>query len=653
MNYKEVSEILESGAETEHFETLKLMEELCGKLARKREERGAFFFDVPEAKITLDDQGVPIDISIEKRGIASEIIEEFMILCNETVAKGFGEGPFIFRIHEEPTTEKVDSLNEALAVFGHRLDMSLGFKGAIQKLLDDTEDSWEGPALARAILRSFMRAKYSSVNIGHFGLASTDYCHFTSPIRRYPDLQIHRIIKESLKGLSSERISHYEDIVGDMAAGCSKSERVAEELERDVEKLKKSQYMKSRLGLEFEGVVTGIHDFGVFVELPNTVEGIILNYNDDAENRIFFGKDGKRLKLGQVIKVKAQSVDEQRHKVVFRVVESEKPPKAEKKKVKAKRAKTVEIVQTESTEPAAKAPKPKKARPKPAQESAAAAPAKPKKRKQKAADSPDAKKQETANKPEAKKADAPKAEGKKPEAKAAAQKANGNKPEAKKAEATKAEETANKPEAKKAESPKPEAKKAEDKMPEAMPDARKAEGSKPEEKKAKAEAPGEKKPRWRKTKGYKRKSKKGKPAKAAILNSPAPSGEPEENAAAKPKAPFKAKKGKDAKAGVPGQKSGVKQEAQAKPKVRQNAPKGKPGSAAAKPKGKPEAKGAVAKPKGKPEAQGAVAKPKGKPEEKAKQGDDKPKRPISNSHKGNSGEANEPNKGKKGKMVGK
>ena len=263
------------------------MRDLSAILRAKRRKRGSIDFDFPECKITLDQEGHPISIRPYERNVATDLIEDFMLAANETVASHFYwlEVPFVYRIHEVPDADRIQRLAAFISGFGLSMK-TLGRNGKasgeeihpkeIQKLLAKIEGTPEEALISRLALRSMKQAKYSVECAGHFGLACKYYCHFTSPIRRYPDLQIHRIIKEQLRGkLTEERITHYQSILPQVAKHASEMERRADEAERETDKLKKAEYMEQFIGECFEGVVSGVTAWGVHVELPNTVEGLI------------------------------------------------------------------------------------------------------------------------------------------------------------------------------------------------------------------------------------------------------------------------------------------------------------------------------------------------------------------------------------------
>lgn len=306
----------------EFAEMFLLMKELADILRKKRHARGSIDFDFPESKIVLDEKGKPLEIKAYERNAATRIIEDFMLLANETVAEDYfwQELPFLYRTHDKPDEDRMKRLGTFINNFGYVLRMPGGqvYPKEIKKLLDKVEGTPEELLISRLTLRSMKQAKYTTENTGHFGLAARYYTHFTSPIRRYPDLQIHRIIKESLHGgLTGKRISHYEKILPQVAVQTSALERRADEAERETDKLKKVQYMERFIGQEFEGVISGVTSWGFYVELPNTVEGLvhISELRDDyyvfLEERYELSGEmtGKTYKLGQTIRVQLTGCD--------------------------------------------------------------------------------------------------------------------------------------------------------------------------------------------------------------------------------------------------------------------------------------------------------------------------------------------------------
>lgn len=344
MSYTAVRKILEEG-DTEliqEYEELvpmfQDMQELAAILRKKRRQRGSIDFDFPESKIILDQKGNPVSIEPYERNVATDLIEDFMLLANETVAQHFYwmEVPFLYRTHETPDTEKIEKLATFIHNFGYHIKIKTSdhevHPKEIQKLLASIEGTEEEALIARLALRSMKQAKYSVECTGHFGLACACYCHFTSPIRRYPDLQIHRIIKEQLRGrLMEKRIDHYKEILPEVARQTSRLERRADEAERETDKLKKAQYMKHHIGETLEGIISGITAWGIYVELPNTVEGMIHvarltgdYYYYKEETFEMVGRDtGRCFKLGQRLKVFVDSVDMVSKSVDFLLAEDD------------------------------------------------------------------------------------------------------------------------------------------------------------------------------------------------------------------------------------------------------------------------------------------------------------------------------------------
>lgn len=328
MSYNSVKKILEDKDENEIREYKELvpmfclMQELAAILREKRRKRGSIDFDFPETKIILDKQGKPLDIKPYDRNVATKIIEDFMLIANETVAQHFYwlELPFVYRTHDKPDSEKIEKLATFIRNFGHSIKSRPDelHPKELQKLLANIEDTPEEPLISRLTLRSMKQAKYTIDCTGHFGLACQYYCHFTSPIRRYPDLQIHRIIKEQLRGkLNENRIAHYNDILPEVAQRSSEMERRADEAERETDKLKKVEYMEERIGEIYEGVISSITSWGVYVELPNTVEGMIhvsmlpgdYFYYDEESYEMVGQATNKRYKLGEKLKVRVNATD--------------------------------------------------------------------------------------------------------------------------------------------------------------------------------------------------------------------------------------------------------------------------------------------------------------------------------------------------------
>jgi ribonuclease R len=341
MTYTNVAKIVEESDEevTKEYEALvpmfMLMQELAEVLRDRRHKRGSINFDFPESKIVVDKLGKPVEIKPYERNKATKIIEEFMLIANETIAEDFfwQEIPFVYRTHDNPDEEKIMKLAIFINNFGYSLKLGQEeiHPKELQKLLIKVEDTPEEALISRLTLRSMKQAKYTVANTGHFGLSAKYYCHFTSPIRRYPDLQIHRIIKENLNGkLGEKRVQHYEKILFEVANHSSKTERRAEEAEREVEKLKKVEYMMEHIGETFEGVISGVTSWGMYVELPNTIEGMIRvsEMNDDyyiydEERYQMIGEHTKKIyKLGQMVMVEVVNADKIQRTIDFALVEA-------------------------------------------------------------------------------------------------------------------------------------------------------------------------------------------------------------------------------------------------------------------------------------------------------------------------------------------
>lgn len=328
MTYTAVREILEDGAPAlleqyaEILPMLEDMEELRQILGEKRRKRGSVNFDLPESKIILDENGKPIDIKPYEKSIATNMVEEFMLVCNETIAENsfWQEMPFMYRSHQEPDEDKLEKMEQFLRGFGYYLRKKDGeiHPRELQKVLQKAEETDEERIITRMVLRSMMQARYTAENGGHFGLAAKYYCHFTSPIRRYPDLEIHRMIKKMLHGELDEKASaYYRRKMPDWAKHCSKQERVAEDAERDTDALKKVEFMEDKVGQIYEGIISGVTNWGIYVELPNTIEGMVAlsqmdddYYEFDEKKMLVFGKRTKKsYRLGDKVVVSVAKVD--------------------------------------------------------------------------------------------------------------------------------------------------------------------------------------------------------------------------------------------------------------------------------------------------------------------------------------------------------
>lgn len=343
MSYTSVHKIIEEQdeAERKEYEELipmfELMYELAEILRVRRYKRGSIDFDFPESKIILDKKGKPLDVQLYERNDAHRIIEEFMLAANQTVAEEYfwQELPFVYRTHEAPDAEKIQNLNAFVNNFGYTIKMGNDEEihpKEIQKLIKNVDGTAEEALISRLALRSMKQAKYTVSCEGHFGLAMKYYCHFTSPIRRYPDLQIHRIIKENIHGkLADKRIEHYRQILPEVTAEASRLERRADEAEREVEKMKKAEYMEQFVGQSFDGIISGVTTWGMYVELPNTIEGMIrvadipgdYYYFEEESYQMVGERTHKTFKLGEPIRVTVDHVDKILRTIDFAVAVDE------------------------------------------------------------------------------------------------------------------------------------------------------------------------------------------------------------------------------------------------------------------------------------------------------------------------------------------
>ncbi|WP_050640225.1 MULTISPECIES: ribonuclease R [Clostridia] len=337
---KEQEEAVLNGVESSKYKELVpmflLMAELSGILREKRRKRGSIDFDFPETKMILDENGKPVDIKPYERNVATKLIEDFMLMANETVAEEYfwRELPFLYRTHEQPDEEKIRKLSTFINNFGYHIHVGNSEirPKEVQKLLGKVEGTPQEPLISRLALRSMKQAKYTPENTGHFGLAAKYYTHFTSPIRRYPDLQIHRIIKENIRGrMDAQREEHYNTILPEVARQSSECERRAEEAERETVKLKKVEYMRHRIGEEFDGVISGLTKWGAYVELENTIEGLVhvTNMRDDhydyrEEQYELVGEHTRKVyKLGQKVRVRVLDADRLQRTIDFEFCETE------------------------------------------------------------------------------------------------------------------------------------------------------------------------------------------------------------------------------------------------------------------------------------------------------------------------------------------
>ncbi len=342
MTYTDVQKILDN-SEVEiikkyekHIDEFKLMEELALILKQKRLEKGYLNLDIPESKIELDSEGRAINISKYETTFANEIIEQFMLIANETVAEKFFwlDAPFIYRVHETPDYEKVQELNKFLFNFGLKIKANKDniYPKEFAKILEEIKGKDEEKVVSHLLLRTLKVARYEDINKGHFGIASKYYCHFTSPIRRYPDLFIHRIISKYLEenyDVNEKFIEEYKKQAEERAKQSSEREKIATKVERESEDIKKAEYIENRIGEEYEGMISSVTSFGVFVELDNTVEGLI-RFEDLGNEYFIYDEDRKRLigersnivyKIGDKVKIRVKDASKLLRTVDFEIIE--------------------------------------------------------------------------------------------------------------------------------------------------------------------------------------------------------------------------------------------------------------------------------------------------------------------------------------------
>ena len=343
MNYTDVQKILDKSDKKilkkyeKYIKDFELMAELATILKNKRKENGYLNLDIPESKITLDENGFAIDVQKYETYFSNEIIEQFMLAANETVAEKFYwlQAPFIYRNHEAPDLDKVKDLNKVLYNFGYKIKISkedIIYPNEFAKILDDVKGKETEKVVSNIILRTLRVAKYEAENKGHFGIASKYYCHFTSPIRRYPDLFIHRIISKYLENdymLNEFWIKKYEKRAEKRAENCSEREITATKVEREAEDIKKAEYMENKIGEEYEGIISSITNFGIFVELENTIEGLIryetlgdeyFIYNEERREAI--GEHSNKIyKIGDKVKIRVADANKALRRIDFEIVE--------------------------------------------------------------------------------------------------------------------------------------------------------------------------------------------------------------------------------------------------------------------------------------------------------------------------------------------
>ncbi|WP_204498479.1 ribonuclease R [Aquibacillus albus] len=365
MTYKDVNKILVDKDEEviDRYKDLvpmfQDMENLAAVLRKKRFGRGAIDFDFKEAQVLVDDEGKATDVVLRERSVAERLIEEFMLAANETVAEHFHwmDVPFIHRIHEDPEPSKLQHFFEFIANLGYVVKGTSNevHPQALQKVLDEVQGEQEELIISKLMLRSMKQAKYDPNSIGHFGLATDFYTHFTSPIRRYPDLIVHRLIRTYLvnKQLDEKTQQHWKEKMPDIARHSSEKERAAVDAERETDDLKKAEYMQDKIGEEFDGVISSVTNFGLFVELPNTVEGLVhvsyltddYYYFDERSYAMIGERTGNIFRIGDATTVKVANVNLEERVIDFEIV-GMKPRKA---RIAPERPKVISAKTTKSS----------------------------------------------------------------------------------------------------------------------------------------------------------------------------------------------------------------------------------------------------------------------------------------------------------------
>ena len=341
MSYTDVQAIIENSNQQTvkrykpYVTQFKLMEELAHILKHKRMEQGYLNLDIPESKIDLDMDGRVTNIGKYETSFSHEIIEQFMLIANETIAEKFFwlEAPFIYRVHENPDLEKTQELNKFLFNFGLKIKASKDnmYPKEFAKILEEVKGKEEEKVVSNLVLRTLKVARYEAENKGHFGIASKYYCHFTSPIRRYPDLFIHRVISKYLENnydISEKWMEEHKTQAEERAKQSSEREKIATKVEREAEDLKKAEYMEKRIGEEYEGIVSSVTSFGIFVELENTVEGLI-RFEDLGDEYFIYDEERKRLigersnktyKIGDKVTIKVKRASKLLRQIDFELV---------------------------------------------------------------------------------------------------------------------------------------------------------------------------------------------------------------------------------------------------------------------------------------------------------------------------------------------
>ena len=339
MSYTNVNKILNdldkdvTARYKDYINDFKLMEELAHVLKDRRLKDGYLNLDIPESKIILDENGVCVDVKPYETTFANEIIEQFMLTANETVAEKYFwmEAPFIYRVHEVPDYDKIRETNTFLESIGKRIKVTQNniFPKAFSDVLDEIKGTEYEKVISTLILRTLKQARYDHENKGHFGIASKYYCHFTSPIRRYPDLFIHRVISNYSEYIEEGRIELIEERADEYAVSSSERERVAVKVERDAEDIKKAEFMQNKIGEEYEGIISGVTSFGIFVELPSTVEGLVhledmgsdefFDYSEQEKNLMGI-ETGKIYKIGDKVKVRVIYANKNLRRINFELI---------------------------------------------------------------------------------------------------------------------------------------------------------------------------------------------------------------------------------------------------------------------------------------------------------------------------------------------
>jgi ribonuclease R len=365
MTYTQVRQIVEREDESvvERYQTLvpffDLMKELALILRAKRMRRGAIDFDFKEAKVKVDEQGKPFDVILMERSIAENIIEEFMLAANETVAEHFYwmNVPFIYRIHEDPKPEKLQAFLEFITNFGYVIRGTANriHPRSLQHLLEQIKDTPEENVISTVMLRSMQQARYAPECVSHFGLATQYYTHFTSPIRRYPDLVVHRLVRTYLfeKKMDQSVLNRWADKLPLIAEQSSQRERLAVDAERETDDLKKAEFMRDKIGEEFEGVISGVTSFGMFVKLPNTVEGLVhvsyltddYYHFHDKQYALIGERSGRIFRIGDHVKVRVIGVNLDERTVDFELIEAQARRERPKKKKNGKKRNDLRLLE--------------------------------------------------------------------------------------------------------------------------------------------------------------------------------------------------------------------------------------------------------------------------------------------------------------------